>query len=214
MPAILTTLVGRRLCASPTQNHWALRDHAASIVAKICRRYRDLYQSDLQPRVTQTLHEAFEDGRKSLTQHYGAIQGLVELGPRVVESIVLPNVPAYLKRLEKALLHPNPIRAMEAWRCHGLLLQTCGRYAQRGAGAAAEVARGGGGGAGGGAGGGSQGSSRKELMPMMSETFGETLLPYTASRFYGSGMAKSGADLDPFAYVAQPALIDYAAMML
>jgi len=64
-------------------------------------------------------------------------------------------------------------------------------------------------------------------MPMMSETFGEALLPYTTSRFYGSGMAKSGADLDPkvmrnlqqkfmdtFAYVAQPALIDYAAMML
>ena len=30
MPAVLTCLVGKRLCATPLENHWALRHYAAS----------------------------------------------------------------------------------------------------------------------------------------------------------------------------------------
>ncbi len=39
MPPILTCLVGRRLCENPNEDHWELRDYAASLVALICLRY-------------------------------------------------------------------------------------------------------------------------------------------------------------------------------
>lgn len=102
MPALLTCVVGKRLCASPeADNHWALRSHAAELVAEICRRcvatmmdvhdpacqcltltasygghrYGALYET-LQPRVTKTLYAAFIDKRKPLTTQYGAIIGM------------------------------------------------------------------------------------------------------------------------------------------
>lgn len=39
---------------------------------------------DLQTRLTRTLHKSFSDRKQTLTQHYGAIQGLTALGPHVV----------------------------------------------------------------------------------------------------------------------------------
>ena len=50
MPALLTCLVGKRLCASALEDHWSLRHHAASLVGILLQRYREKYV-DLQPRV-------------------------------------------------------------------------------------------------------------------------------------------------------------------
>ncbi len=75
MPPILTCLVGKRLCSSVSDDHWALRDYAASLVALVCKRFGFAY-SDLQPRITKTLVAAFLDPNKPLTTHYGAIEGL------------------------------------------------------------------------------------------------------------------------------------------
>eukprot|EP00947_MAST-08B_sp_MAST-8B-sp1_P001200 g1200.t1 len=135
-------------------NHWALRDHAATVVAKICKRYSERYHLSLQPRITKTLHGAFRDRGKPLTTHYGAIRGLMALGPLVVERLLLPHMPAYLKGLEEVLVQDrvaNPVRRMEAWRCYGLLLEASGQFARHGA-AGAEVV----------------------------EILGERLLPYTS----------------------------------
>lgn len=60
MPAILTCLVGKRLCASPLENHWLLRDFCAALLARVCRRFGASYDS-LQPRVTKTLSRALLD---------------------------------------------------------------------------------------------------------------------------------------------------------
>lgn len=54
-------------------------------MSKLCR-FGHVYQN-LQSRVTRTLLHAFLDPTKSLSQHYGAIQGLAALGPSVVFSI-------------------------------------------------------------------------------------------------------------------------------
>jgi transcription initiation factor TFIID subunit 6 len=75
MPCVLTCLVGKRLCANPTQNHWALRDYTAELVALVCQRFGYSYRS-LQPRITKTLTRAFLDPTRPLTTHYGAIMGL------------------------------------------------------------------------------------------------------------------------------------------
>lgn len=40
--------------------------------------------NNIQPRVTKTLLHVFLDPSKLLPQHYGAVQGLADLGPGVV----------------------------------------------------------------------------------------------------------------------------------
>ena len=39
LPAVLTCVVGKRLCAKPVEDHWALRDVAAQIITWVCKRY-------------------------------------------------------------------------------------------------------------------------------------------------------------------------------
>jgi len=158
MPAVLTCIVGKQLCRNPaTDDHWSLRDNAATLMAAICRysplpqhcadpriryrlmrgrhfaafcyylrKYGDAY-STLQPRVVKTLLRAFLDPLKPLGTHYGAIQGLAALGPVVIQSFVLPNVEAYMKLLEPHLQpdSTNPVKALEARRCHSALLVCC-----------------------------------------------------------------------------------------
>ena len=55
MPAVLTCLVGKRLCASPWEDHWSLRHHAATLVHALLLRFKDKYE-DLQPRVAKYVH--------------------------------------------------------------------------------------------------------------------------------------------------------------
>ena len=75
MPAVLTCVVGKRLCSSPLEDHWRLRHKAAWLATQLLERYKDKYP-DLLPRVTQTLVEALRDRRKPLSTHYGAIVGM------------------------------------------------------------------------------------------------------------------------------------------
>ena len=102
MPAVLTCLVGKRLCASPLEDHWTLRHTAAGHVRTILSRYRDKYES-LQPRVCKTLLDALNDGRKPLSTHYGALIGLGALGPMVVHSLLMPHLPTYLAGVSRLL---------------------------------------------------------------------------------------------------------------
>ena len=102
MPAVLTCLLGKRLCASPLEDHWALRRHAAALVGAILARFRDKY-ADLQPRVCKTLLDALSDPKRPLSTHYGALVGLHELGPLVVHTLLMPSLPKYLAELEAAL---------------------------------------------------------------------------------------------------------------
>lgn len=91
MPALLTCTVHRRLCSSPLDDHWSVRDAAARIVARICARYGAAYPT-LQPRVTQTLLGALRDRSRPLTTHYGAIVGLASLGAHIVHGLLLPEL--------------------------------------------------------------------------------------------------------------------------
>jgi len=127
MPAILTCLVGRRLCENPMENHWKLREEASTLVAFICKRYGSSYFT-LQPRITKTLLHAFLDPTKALTTHYGAIVGLSTLGPYVIELLVLPNISHYYSLLQPELNSPNPIKCLEARKCYAALLKAAGIF--------------------------------------------------------------------------------------
>jgi hypothetical protein len=70
----------------------------------------------LQPRVTKTLLHALLDPTKSLATHYGAIRGLTELGPMVIEVLLMPNVVAYVDALRPHRDVNSPNRA-DAERC-------------------------------------------------------------------------------------------------
>lgn len=129
MPSVVTCLVAKRLGSRFADNHWELRDFTAKLVAYICKRFGHVYSS-LQTRLTKTLVNAFLDPKRSLTQHYGAIQGLAALGPNVVRLLVLPNLEPYLQLLEPEMLlekQKNEMKRHEAWRVYGALLSAAGQ---------------------------------------------------------------------------------------
>ncbi|CAN6471833.1 unnamed protein product [Victoria cruziana] len=129
MPSIITCLVARRMGNKFADNHWELRDFTANMVASICKRFGHAYHN-LQPRVTRTLLHAFLDPTKSLTQHYGAIQGLAALGTAVIRLLILPNLGVYLQVLEPEMqleTQKNEIKRHEAYRVYGALLQAAGK---------------------------------------------------------------------------------------
>jgi hypothetical protein len=123
MPAILTCLVGKRLCEKPTENHWELRDYCATLVSYICRRFGTAYKT-LQPRITKTLLHAFLDPTKPLTTHYGAVVGLSALGIYVIQLLLLPNIASYHRLLESELSpsNPNQQKFFEARKVNDALL--------------------------------------------------------------------------------------------
>lgn len=127
MPPVVTCIVAKRLGNRIADNHWELRDFTAKLVATICKRFGHNYSS-LQTRLTKTLLKSFLDRKRTLTQHYGAVQGLAALGPHVVRLLLLPNLETYLGFLEE--IFQNQKKEMtrhEAWRVYGALLRAAGR---------------------------------------------------------------------------------------
>ncbi|PWA56816.1 TATA BOX ASSOCIATED FACTOR II 59 [Artemisia annua] len=128
MPSVVTCILAKKLGKRIADNHWELRDFAANLVAHICKRFGHNYTS-LQTRLTTTLLKPFLDPKRSLPQHYGAVQGLAALGPHVVRLRILPNLETNLGILEE-ILRDNKKKEMtrhEAWRVYGALLRAAGR---------------------------------------------------------------------------------------
>lgn len=126
LPAIVTCLCGRYLCRETSDNHWALRDFAAELVALVCRKFGPPNYPNLMSRVVRQLLQAFLDVRKPLTTHYGAIVGLSALGVHVVSCTIMPRLAAYLELLRPSLSDANPQKSVEARRVYGALLRATG----------------------------------------------------------------------------------------
>jgi len=121
--------------------------HFDQLEMMFCR-FGHVYHN-LQNRLTKTLIHAFLDPAKSLTQHYGAVQGISALGPSAVEPnqcklilcishaladcicclqirlLILPNLVTYMQLLEPELQlekQKNEMKRKEAWRVYGALL--------------------------------------------------------------------------------------------
>ncbi|KAJ2943781.1 hypothetical protein O0L34_g8101 [Tuta absoluta] len=122
IPSVSTCIVSRQLCLRPEMdNHWALRDFAARLMAQICKTF-NTSTNNLQTRVTRLFAKALqcpsqtnnENGGPSMASMkesektpiaslYGAVQGLAELGPEVVKVFILPRVRWLGERLDGAL---------------------------------------------------------------------------------------------------------------
>ena len=79
-------------------SHWRVRRNAAACLRDIVLRFDDPMYS-LQPRVSKQLLTALLDPRRSLPTHYGALQGLIAMGPSVLTPLVLPIAPQYYRML-------------------------------------------------------------------------------------------------------------------
>eukprot|EP00051_Salpingoeca_urceolata_P016279 m.215330 g.215330 ORF g.215330 m.215330 type:complete len:440 (-) comp18634_c0_seq5:58-1377(-) len=126
MPSVITCVVGKKLGDYPTeQNHWQLRDVAATLVAAICAKYANQY-NEIQARVTKTLVKKFLSADTSLPTQYGAVKCLAQLGHRVVSMFLIDNIAAYRPFLEKKL--GDPVTKPDAERIFAALAEAVGKY--------------------------------------------------------------------------------------
>ena len=85
VPSIITCIVSKQLCPKPeVDNHWALRDFAARLMAQLCRMF-NCPTNNIQSRITKTLCKALYNEKAALATHYGAVAGLAELGLEVMD---------------------------------------------------------------------------------------------------------------------------------
>eukprot|EP00013_Stygamoeba_regulata_P017234 CAMPEP_0177681514 /NCGR_PEP_ID=MMETSP0447-20121125/30761_1 /TAXON_ID=0 /ORGANISM="Stygamoeba regulata, Strain BSH-02190019" /LENGTH=534 /DNA_ID=CAMNT_0019190945 /DNA_START=109 /DNA_END=1713 /DNA_ORIENTATION=+ len=105
LPALCTCIVGEHL-GRETEDHWSLRNYATEVVADLCVKFADTYET-LQPRVSMTLLRAFLDPSKSFATNYGGIVGLTKLGVYVIKLMILPNIGVYYDELLQPILAPE-----------------------------------------------------------------------------------------------------------
>ena len=84
LPAIVTCIVGRRLCADGRELHWELREFSVGIVQKLVKTYHHKY-GNIKARFIKTLATALSQHQKALTTHYGCIVGLKYVGGEACE---------------------------------------------------------------------------------------------------------------------------------
>lgn len=64
IPAVMTCIVSRQLCLRPdVDNHWALRDFAARLVAQICKHFSTT-TNNIQSRITKTFTKVSQENKE------------------------------------------------------------------------------------------------------------------------------------------------------
>ncbi|KAM8974148.1 transcription initiation factor TFIID subunit 6 [Pelodytes ibericus] len=106
IPAVMTCIVSRQLCLRPdVDNHWALRDFAARLIAQICKNFSTT-TNNIQSRITKTFTKSWVDDRTPWTTRYGSIAGLAELGADVIKTLIVPRLAVEGERLRAVLEGP------------------------------------------------------------------------------------------------------------
>lgn len=165
LPAILTCVLGKQLCENAADDHWALRKYAANLVAQICTRFGETYPH-IQARVSKTFHKAVTDPLCPFTTQYGALHGIMFLGPLAMEGLLFPNLSQYYRRLEPALSisNSNLIERLEAHNCFGILVHASGMYFSMCKGMLRETSP----------------LATGSIVELLYDFFGEALLPYVS----------------------------------
>uniref|UniRef100_A0A182IW00 Transcription initiation factor TFIID subunit 6 n=1 Tax=Anopheles atroparvus TaxID=41427 RepID=A0A182IW00_ANOAO len=103
IPCVSTCIVSRQLCMRPElDNHWALRDFAARLMAQICKTF-NTSTNNLQTRVTRLFSAALQNDKTPLSSMYGALEGLSELGTEVIKVFIIPRLKFISERVEPLL---------------------------------------------------------------------------------------------------------------
>lgn len=127
IPAVMTCIVSRQLCLRPdVDNHWALRDFAARLVAQVCKNFSTT-TNNIQSRITKTFTKSWVDEKTPWTTRYGSIAGLAELGHDVIKTLILPRLQVEGERVRSILEGPvvSNIDKIGADHVQTLLLKHC-----------------------------------------------------------------------------------------
>ncbi|KAJ6654991.1 hypothetical protein lerEdw1_006462 [Lerista edwardsae] len=127
IPAVMTCIVSRQLCLRPdVDNHWALRDFAARLIAQICKNFSTT-TNNIQSRITKTFTKSWVDEKTPWTTRYGSIAGLAELGHDVIKTLILPRLQVEGERVRAVLegLVVSNIDKIGADHVQSLLLKHC-----------------------------------------------------------------------------------------
>ncbi len=98
VPLVLNCIVPRKLSTGP-YDHWKLRDEASLTLLSVWNVFGEKY-AVFQPGVIRQLCKALGHGLES---RYGALVALSDLGPKVVDSFVLPVVGKFWTDCEEQL---------------------------------------------------------------------------------------------------------------
>ena len=80
----MTCIVSRQLCLRPdVDNHWALRDFAARLVAQICKHFSTT-TNNIQSRITKTFTKVSWRCRGPLTSLPGVVTRTTRASPKPV----------------------------------------------------------------------------------------------------------------------------------
>ena len=89
-----TCIVAKKLCISPYEDHWSLRERAARCLVKACDMYGMQYTT-MKPRIIKLLTQQALRGDRPLATQYGGIVGISLFGPRAVDAFLLPVAQDY-----------------------------------------------------------------------------------------------------------------------
>lgn len=127
IPAVVTCIVSKQLCLRPdVDNHWALRDFAARLMAQSCKTFSTT-TNNIQSRITKTLTKSWLDDKTQWTTRYGCIAGLAELGADVIKTLILPRLSVEGARIKAVMEGPvvSNIDKIGADHVQSLLLKHC-----------------------------------------------------------------------------------------
>lgn len=127
IPAVVTCIVSKQLCLRPdVDNHWALRDFAARLMAQSCKTFSTT-TNNIQSRITKTFTKSWLDEKTQWTTRYGCIAGLSELGADVIKSLILPRLTVEGARIRAVMDGPvvSNIDKIGADHVQSLLLKHC-----------------------------------------------------------------------------------------
>ncbi|XP_077403379.1 transcription initiation factor TFIID subunit 6 isoform X3 [Vanacampus margaritifer] len=127
IPAVVTCIVSKQLCLRPdVDNHWALRDFAARLMAQSCKTFSTT-TNNIQSRITKTFTKSWLDEKTQWTTRYGCIAGLSELGPDVIKTLILPRLTVEGTRIKAVMEGPviSNIDKIGADHVQSLLLKHC-----------------------------------------------------------------------------------------
>ncbi|KAJ3589124.1 hypothetical protein NHX12_009972 [Muraenolepis orangiensis] len=127
IPAVVTCIVSKQLCLRPdVDNHWALRDFAARLMAQSCKTFSTT-TNNIQSRITKTFTKSWLDEKTQWTTRYGCIAGLSELGADVIKTLILPRLTIEGARVRAVMDGPvvSNIDKIGADHVQSLLLKHC-----------------------------------------------------------------------------------------
>ena len=127
IPAVFTCLLNKQICLRPeSEDHWSLRELAAKILAKVCKKYSNSI-NNIQSRITRTLSNALKSNTQGLSVLFGALAGLTELGQEVTVSLVIPKLRQIGEFMKQALSPPVKLtEQVAANKLQNLLQRQCG----------------------------------------------------------------------------------------